>query len=236
MGTSTARRGPGTAMWRLAKGAATRYLSPEGGAPMEAREVVRGYLAALEDTQMSQGHNLSAGFRLTRKAAQCLGDFGDTVAESGLASALATWGLAEAARASPEAAVLALAAAWVGKDGGLEAAVARSALATALNQVLISGTDKASRPDGPFLVQAFLAGALYQRLVLDLGESLEAATPGWPEFRAGLARLSAEIEATRTATVPGDPPRHGQWQGLAGWVYVTEILENLFQGLKGLHP
>jgi hypothetical protein len=130
MGTSTARRGPGTAVWRLAKAAATRYLSPEGGAPMEAREVVRRYVAALEDTQVSQGQDLSAGFRLTRKAAQCLGEFGDAAAESGLAAALAAWGLAEAAQSSPEAAVLALAAAWVAEDGGLEAAVARSAMAT----------------------------------------------------------------------------------------------------------
>lgn len=199
---------------------------------MEAREVVRRYLAALADTQASQGHNLSAGFRLTRKAAQCLGEFGDLAAAAGLPAALKAWGLDGTARSSPEAAVLALAAAWVEEDGGLETAVARSALATCLDGVLISETGSVSRLDGPSLVQAFLAGALYQRLVLDLGECLEAAATGWPEFRAGLARLSAEIAATGAATVPGEPPRPGQWQGLAGWVYVTKILENLCQGLR----
>jgi hypothetical protein len=235
MGTSTARRGPGTGVWRLAKAAATRYLSPEGGAPMEAREVVRRYVAALEDTQVSQGQDLSAGFRLTRKAAQCLGEFGDAAAESGLASALAAWGLAEAAQSSPEVAVLGLTAAWVEDNGGLEAAVARSAVATAMNQVLISGTEDAYPPDGPSLVQAFFAHVLHQRLVLDLGECLEAAAPGWPEFRVGLARLAAAITAAGPAISEAPPPA-GQWQGLAGWVYVTKILTNLFQGLKGVHP
>ncbi len=199
---------------------------------MKAREVVRRYVAALEDTQVSQGQDLSAGFRLTRKAAQCLGEFGDAAAASGLAAVLAAWGLAEAARSSPEAAALVLAAAWVEDDGGLEAAVARSALAKALNQVLISGTDNASLPDGPSLVQAFFAHALHQRLVLDLGECLEAAAPGWTEFKAGLARLADDISATGAGAVPVTPPPAGHWQGLAGWVYVTKLLEHLCQGLK----
>ncbi len=203
---------------------------------MEAREVVRRYIAALEDTQVSQGQNLSAGFRLTRKAAQCLGEFGDLAAAVGLAAALASCGFADEAQASPEAVVLALAAAWVGNDGGLEAAVARSALATCLDGVLISETDSASRLDGPSLVQAFFTLALYQRLVLDLGECLEAAAPGWMEFKAGLARLADDISATGAGAVPETPPPAGQWQGLAGWVYVTKILENLLQGLRGLHP
>ena len=50
MGTSSARRGPTTALWRAAKGAATRYLSPEAGGEVSAREVVARYLAALEET------------------------------------------------------------------------------------------------------------------------------------------------------------------------------------------
>jgi hypothetical protein len=199
---------------------------------MEAREVVRRYVAALEDTQGSQGQDLSAGFRLTRKAAQCLGEFGDAAAASGLAAALAAWGFTDEAPASPEAAVLGLSAAWVGNDGGLEAAVARSAVATCLDGVLISETGSASRRDGPSLVQAFFALALYQRLVLDLGECLEAAAPGWPEFKAGLARLADDISATGAGAVLVTPPPAGQWQGLAGWVYVTKLLEHLCQGLK----
>jgi hypothetical protein len=47
MGTSSARRGPTSALWRAAKGAATRYLSPEGGGSVTAQEVVAQYLAAL---------------------------------------------------------------------------------------------------------------------------------------------------------------------------------------------
>jgi hypothetical protein len=235
MGTSTARRGPSTAVWRMAKGAATRYLSPEGAAPVEAREVVRRYVAALEETQVSHGRDLLAGFRLTRKAAQGLGEFGDAAAASGLSAALAAWDLAEVAQSSPEEAVLALAEAWLEDDGGLEAAVARSALATCLDKLLTPDPGSTSRLDGPALVKAFLSRALYQRLVLDLGECLEAAAPGWPEFKAGLTRLAAEITAAGLA-VPGDPPRAGQWQGLAGWVYVTRLLEHLCQGLKRANP
>ena len=47
MGTSSARRGPTTGLWRVAKGAATRYLSPGAGGEVSAREVAARYLAAL---------------------------------------------------------------------------------------------------------------------------------------------------------------------------------------------
>ena len=47
MGTSSARRGPTTGLWRSAKGAATRYLSPGAAGEVSAREVVARYLTAL---------------------------------------------------------------------------------------------------------------------------------------------------------------------------------------------
>ena len=47
MGTSSARRAPTTRRWRLAKAAATRYLSPESGGAVDAREVAARYVAAL---------------------------------------------------------------------------------------------------------------------------------------------------------------------------------------------
>ena len=50
MGTSSARRGPTTGLWRAAKGAATRYLSPAAGGEVSAREVAARYLAALAET------------------------------------------------------------------------------------------------------------------------------------------------------------------------------------------
>ena len=86
MGTSTARRGPGTPLWRLAKGAATRYMAPEGASDVSAREVVRRYVAALQENSAVQGQDLLAGFRLTRKVAQRLGEFGDALSASGLAA------------------------------------------------------------------------------------------------------------------------------------------------------
>ena len=47
MGTSSARRGPTGRLWRLAKGAATRYLSPGNAAAVAAGEVAARYVAAL---------------------------------------------------------------------------------------------------------------------------------------------------------------------------------------------
>jgi hypothetical protein len=75
MGTSTARRAPTTRAWRLAKGAATRYLSPESAAPAEAREVIISYVAALEQGSGQEAGGALAAFRLTRRIAQKLGEF-----------------------------------------------------------------------------------------------------------------------------------------------------------------
>ncbi len=89
--------------------------------------------------------------------------------------------------------------------------------------------------DSPSLVKAFVAAVLYQRLVLDLGESLEAVASGWPALQEGLARLADEITAAG-AGFAGEPPQPGQWGGLAGWVYVTTFFEHLCRSLKDLHP
>jgi hypothetical protein len=228
MGTSTARRGPSTAAWRWAKTAATRYLSPEGAAPVEAREVVRRYISALQEMGAAQGRDLLAEFRLTRKAAQALGEFGDLAAASGLTTALEAWGLVDLAHSPPEAVILGLTSAWVEEHGGLEAQVARTALAKCLRRVFAAGTARKSRLEVSGVVRSFLAEALGQRLVLDLGESLEAAAPGWLEYRQGLARLEDELQRAAAAG-PEDCPRSEQWQGLAGWLWVTEVLKNILK-------
>jgi hypothetical protein len=231
MGTSTARRGPSTAAWRWAKGSATRYLSPEGATAVEAREVVRRYVAALQETGAAQGQDLLAEFRLTRKAAQSLGEFGQQVAESGLAAALEARGLADLAQAPPEAAVSGLTSAWVEEQGGLESQVARTALAKCLIKVFSLEPGRESRLEGSDLVRAFLANALYHRLVLDLGESLEAAAPGWSDYHQGLARLEEELQGA-VVPLPEDPLGSDQWQGLAGWVWVTEVLEKILKAFQ----
>jgi len=233
MGTSTARRGPSSAAWRWAKGSATRYMSPEGATAVEAREVVRRYVAALQETGAAQSQDLLAEFRLTRKAAQSLGEFVHRVAESGWAAALEAQGLAALSKASPEVAVSGLAAAWVEDHDSLEAQVARTSLAKCLRKVFAAETERESRVSEPELVRSFLAEVLCQRLVFDLGESLEAAAPGWSEYHQGLARLEDEVQAASRA-VPGDSPKSGQWQGLAGWVLVTEVLENILRGFQEL--
>jgi len=200
---------------------------------VEAREVVRRYVAALQETGVAQGQDLLANFRIIRKAAQCLGEFGDIAAASGWAAALTAWGLDALAQSPPAAAILGLTSAWVEESGGLEAQVARTALAKGLARVFAPGSAKQSRWDGPGLVRTFLADALCQRLVLDLGESLEAAAAGCPAYRQGLARLEHELEAASTAT-PKNPPQAGQWRGLAGWLWTTEVLKNILNTFQDL--
>lgn len=212
--------------WRLAKGAATRYLSPEGASPVEAREVVRRYVAALRETSVVQGQDLLAGFRLTRKAAQSLGEFGDIAAQSGMAAALEVCKLTKLAEASPEMVIPGFISVWLKDQDGLEAEVVRTALASCLGRVFGAGATAAPELNGASLVTSFLAIFLCQRLAFDLGESLEAAAPGWREYQQGLARLENEVKTTFTE-IPVDPPGVGQWQGLAGWLWVTQTLEKM---------
>ncbi len=202
---------------------------------MEAREVMRRYVAALQETSVTQGQDLLAGFRLTRKAAQCLGEFGDKVADSGMAAALEPWGLSNQAQSPPEVAILGLTAVWVEGNGGLESAVTRTALAKCLGKVWTADPAIKPRVNGSSLVRYFLAIALCQRLAFDLGESLEAAVPGWLKYKEGLARLEEELISS-TGAGPEDISRAGHWQGLAGWLWVTQVLENILEHLQEAKP
>ena len=227
MGTSSARRGPTTALWRAAKGAATRYLSPEGGGAVTAQEVVARYLAALEETP-GQGDRLAV-FRFTRKVAQDLGTFGEEVKAQGWEKALQNRGLASLAHS--DAALLAQGVSGVlaGGGGGLEEAVVRVALARVL-QPMVQSKD---RMEPVPLVRQFLVTALTLRLVLDLGESLEAAAGSYGRLKDGLARLKGLIEVdvlgTEGEPVPPATPEH--WQGLPGWTWVTASLAALMAKL-----
>ena len=169
MGTSSARRGPTTGLWRAAKGAATRYLSPGAEGEVSAREVAARYLAALAETP-GQGEALAA-FRVTRKAAQDLGAFGQEVAARGWAAALKDRGLAPLAPEPPERLAPGVAGVLAGSGGGLEEAVVRTALALVIRQAM----QAPDRPDPAQMVRQFLVAAVYLRLALDLGEPLEAA-------------------------------------------------------------
>jgi len=133
MGTSSARRAPTSRLWRRAKGAATRYLAPEAGIGLEAREVVARYLAALGEDAGAGRPGLLAGFRLTRKAGQNLGAFVGGVATQGWHAALEAWGLSGETGPPREIAAPALAGALMDAGGSLEDAVARSSLAAVLH-------------------------------------------------------------------------------------------------------
>ena len=202
---------------------------------MEAREVVRRYVGAIEESSAHQGQNLLAGFRLTRKAAQNLGEFGASLSGSGLTAALEASGCKASAQLLPTELIPGLAQAWVEGQGTLEAAVARVALATCLSKILKADPTTYSPAAGPSLVRSFLASAICQRLAFDLGESLESAAAGWEAYQNGLARLQSELTAAITE-VPDDPPEMGQWRGLAGWLWVTRALEHVLERFRGAGP
>lgn len=225
MGTSSARRGPTTRLWRQAKAAATRYLAPEDSGAVDAREVAARYVTALEEG----GGGALASFRLTRKVAQNLGAFGCRASSSGWPAALADWGLQDLAGEEPAALVHSLGAALADPGGGLEPAVARAALAGVL-------LDLSPPPEAAPLVRRFLAGACYRRLTLDLGESLEAAAPGFSSLRHGLSELAAWIDqATATGLDQPPPLTPEHWLGLPGWTWTTVMLEALLRNLRSRH-
>jgi hypothetical protein len=212
MGTSTARKPPSGRLWRRAKTAAGRYLAA-GQETVSAREVLARYVAAVAPAG-EEGGGLTP-FRLARQAAQELGAFWE---EQGGASP---------AEPPAPSAVLArahsLAEAWVPEDGSLESAACRSALIRVLCRYL-SRSPVAAPPPAAEVVRDFLAQAVAVRLYLDLGETLEAATGecarlehGW----RGLLRAAAGALAN-----PGPPPT-GAWRHLAGWLWITRVLEGL---------
>jgi hypothetical protein len=226
MGTSSARRGPSTGLWRSAKGAATRYLSPAAKGEVSAREVVARYLAALAETP-GQGEALAA-FRVTRKAAQDLGALWQEAAARGWSLALQDRGLAPLAREPAELLAPGVSGVLAGSGGGLEEAVVRTALALVLGPAV----QVQDRPQPAQIVRQFLVTALHLRLTLDLGEPLEAAAGSAGRLRNGLSRIKAVIEAGAAAGAPSEPPDSpGLWQGFTGWTWVSEIMGGLMQNL-----
>ena len=232
MGTSSARRGPTTGLWRSAKGAATRYLSPGAAGEVSAREVVARYLAALEETA-GQGEALAA-FRVTRKVAQDLGALWQEVAAQGWGLALKDRGLEALAREPADMLALGMSGVLAGSGGGLEEAVVRTALALVLGPAVQSQ----DRPEPAQVVRQFLVTALHLRLALDLGEPLEAAAEDYGRLRDGLSRIKAVIEAGAAAAgVPLEPPATpGLWQGFTGWTWVSEVMAGLIQNLEQGDP
>ena len=228
MGTSSARRGPTTGLWRAAKGAATRYLSPGAGGEVSAREVAARYLAALAETP-GQGEALAA-FRFTRKVGQDLGALGLEVQALGWEAVLKDRGLAQLGQGPPGMVASGVSGMLAGSGGGLEEAVVRTALALVIGPAVQSQ----DRPEPAQLVRQFLVTALHLRLVLDLGEPLEAAAGSSGRLRDGLSRIKAVIEAGAAAAgVPLEPPAApGLWQGFTGWTWVSEVMTGLMQNLR----
>jgi hypothetical protein len=219
-------------LWRSAKGAATRYLSPGVAGEVSAREVVTRYLAAVEETP-GTGEALAA-FRVTRKAAQDLGAWWQEAAARGWDLALEYRGLAALIREPASTQAIGVSGMLAGSGGGLEEAVVRTALATVIREAALSR----DQIEPAQIVRQFLVTALHLRLVLDLGEPLEAAAGSAGRLRDGLNRIKAVMEAgAEAAGGPPEPPASpGLWQGFAGWTWVSEVMAGLMQNLDQGDP
>jgi hypothetical protein len=231
MGTSSGRQAPTGRLWRLAKAAASRYLSPANAGALEAREVAARYLAALGAEGEPGLTGALAAFRLTRKVAQNLGAFCCQADSEGWPAARAAWGLTDWPEASP-ALAQSLGTALVAAGGGLEQAVAHTALVGVWLDLPAPGTGP--RPEAAAVVRRFLAAAFHLRLALDLGESMEAAAAGFSPLRHGLQEIAARVgqaaEAAQPETAAPLLPQH--WLGLPGWTWVTQRLSGLLAQLS----
>jgi len=241
MGTSSARRGPTGPFWRLAKRAASRYLSPGTAGRVAAREVAARYVAALgEGGAPPDLAGALAAFRLTRRVAQNLGAFYCQAASRGWPAALDAWGLKEAAGEEVTAVPAhSLSAALEFPGGGLEQAVAHTALMGLLLQQPPGGRSAGDFvpvpvPEAARLVRRFLGDAFSMRLLQDLGESLEAAAPGFSPLKQGSLEISRWIEQAAADPSLAAPPLRSpeDWLGLPGWTWVTGMLQGLLLHLK----
>ena len=206
MGTSSARKPPSGRHWRAAKAAAGRYLAA-GAEPVRAEEVLERYMAALTAGEEGQ----PGPFRLARQVAQELGAFWEE--QSGKSAAGGQSSLAVLARAQT------LADAWVPEDGSLESAACRTALVATLCAHLPSPT-----PAATAVVRDFLAQVVAVRLYLDLGETLEALAGDCARLEEGWQGLR---RAAAAALAVPEPPPPGAWRKLAGWLWLTRVLEGL---------
>jgi hypothetical protein len=231
MGTSSARQAPTGRLWRLAKAAATRYLSPANAGALEARELAARYIAALGAEGEPGLTGALAAFRLTRKVAQNLGAFYCQAGSGGWPQALAAWGLTDLPEASP-ALAQSLGTALGAAGGGLEQAVAHTALAGVWLDLPAPGTGP--KPKAGTVVRRFLAAAFHLRLALDLGESMEAAAAGFSPLRQAIQDIAEQVglaaETAQPETAVPLLPQH--WLGLPGWTWVTQMLSGLLAQLS----
>ncbi len=142
--------------------------------------------------------------------------------------------MAPAAGGAAEMLAVGVAGLLAGNGGGLEEAVVRTALALVIREARQSR----SRPEAAKLVRQFLATAVHLRLALDLGEPLEAAAGSFGRLRDGLGRIKALIEAGAAAAGAAEegPATAGDWQGLTGWTWVTEVMAGLLARLRAGRP
>ncbi|MCL4503374.1 MAG: hypothetical protein M1438_16235 [Deltaproteobacteria bacterium] len=231
MGTSAARRAPANRLWRLAKAAATRYLSAGDGGAVDAREVAARYVAALGEGGATGPAEVLAAFRQTRRVAQNLGAFCCQAGPRGWRAALKDRGLKDLAEVEPEVLTPSLGAVLETPGGGLEQAVAHTALMVVLQNLPMNPEPEEGSTQ---LVRRFLVEAFQLRLALDLGESLEAAASGITSLRQGLTGLAALIDqAAIHPNVRSAPQTQGEWLGLPGWTWVSRLLTGLILNLTG---
>ena len=151
------------------------------------------------------------------------------------------WGLKEAAgeEGREEVPAQSLSAALEIPGGGLEQAVAHTALVGLLLRKPAGGPGggvlaPVPIPEAARLVRRFLGDAFSLRLLLDLGESLEAAAPGFSPLRQGTIEISRWIEQAAADPSLAAPPLRSpeDWLGLPGWTWVTRVLQGLLRSLR----
>ena len=232
MGTSSARQAPTGRLWRLAKGAATRYLSPESAGAVEAREVAARYLAALGEGRRAGDRRGPGGLSPDPEGGPESGGLLLPGRFRGLAGGAGPPGGSTDWPEEPSARAQALGTALGDSGGGLEQAVAHTALVGVWLDLPAPGAGPA--PEAATVVRRFLAAAFHLRLALDLGESLEAAAAGFSPLRQGLKEIAARVglaaEAARPETAAPLLPQH--WLGLPGWTWVTQLLADLLAQLS----
>lgn len=208
MGTSTARKPPSGRLWRAAKTAAGRYLATAGEV-VSTQEVLHRYVAAV--TAAAEAEGTSPFFRLARQVAQELGAFWEERRENLAAPAPSS--LAVLAQAQ------ALVDTWLPENGSLESATCRSAVIDVLLAHQSNPTSSATE-----VVRDFLAQAVAARLYLDLGETLESTATDSARLEQGWDGLRRVL--SQRLTLP-EPAPAGAWRKLAGWLWITRVLEGL---------
>jgi hypothetical protein len=210
MGTSSARKAPQKgAYWRKAKAAAAHFAAKGPESRFSVAEVAARYVLALAPLDWSDLVPADA-LPAVRRTAAALGDFYQTWKTQGWSAALDHLGLPIRRDQTWETLIPALLGALAGPGASLDEAVARAALLdhfAALGLLAdLTATPSSAAPEPPLPagdgVWHFLALALFQRCLADLGETLEFYAPTVAAGKQRQEALKAHFLAQLNLLIP----------------------------------